>query len=156
MDAHVIASGSCVEIIPAAWRDLTALRGLEKACFKEDAWPLWDVLGVLTCPGVVRLKAVVDGQMVGFIAGDERRSRHMAWIVTFAVLPVYRRQGIGSSLLAACEDQIDLPAIRLTVRRSNKAALRLYKKFGYHRVSVWPNYYVGKEDALVLEKSSVQ
>lgn len=146
--------GSCAKIVTATWRDLNALRRLEKACFKEDAWPIWDLLGVLTLPGVVRLKAMVEGDMVGFIAGDERRSEQLAWIVTFGVFPAFQRQGIGSTLLAECEAQLDLPAIRLSVRRSNKAALQLYKKFGYREVNVWSNYYVGKEDALVLEKKS--
>ncbi len=154
MNNNVIEPGSCVKIVPATWRDLNDLRYMEKTCFKDDAWPLWDVLGVLSFPSVVRVKAVgEDGQMVGFIAGDERRSHNMAWIVTFAVLPTHQRRGIGSELLAACEAQITLPVIRLSVRRSNEVALRLYKKFGYREVGVWPNYYIGKEDARVLEKN---
>lgn len=156
MDTKNVSSGSCVEIIPATWRDLNTLRYLEKTCFTEDAWPIWDLLGVLSFPNVVRLQAVVDEKMVGFIAGDERRSKHLAWILTFAVLPAYRRQGIGSALLNACESKIRLQVIRLSVRRSNEEALALYKKFGYNEVSVWKNYYVGKEDALVLEKKKQQ
>ncbi|MEA2008691.1 MAG: GNAT family N-acetyltransferase [Chloroflexota bacterium] len=152
MDSHNLTSGSRVEIVPATWRDMPALQRLEKVCFTEDSWPIWDILGVLSFPGVVRLKAVVDGQLVGFIAGDERRSSHLAWIVTLGVLPPYRRQGIGRALLIECEAQVSIPAIRLSVRRSNEAALRLYKEFGYQQIDVWANYYVGKEDALVLEK----
>jgi len=155
VDSHAFTSGSCAEIGPATWRDLTALQRLEKACFKEDAWPIWDILGVLSFPDVIRLKATVEGQMVGFIAGDMRRSRRLVWIVTFAVLPAYQRQGIGSALLTAYEAQFDIPTFRLSVRRSNTAALELYKKFGYQKVGVWPNYYIGKEDALVLEKKRV-
>jgi hypothetical protein len=34
-----------------------------------------DLIGVLTMPNVVRLKAMSDHQMVGFIAGDVRKSR---------------------------------------------------------------------------------
>ena len=51
--------GSSVVIEPATWRDLNALRHLEKVCFPLDAWPLWDLVGVLTLPNVVRLKAMV-------------------------------------------------------------------------------------------------
>ncbi len=152
MDNGDLTPGSHVEIIPATWRDLTALQRLEKACFTEDSWPIWDLLGVLSFPNVVRLKAVVDKQLVGFIAGDERNSSNLTWIVTLGVLPPYRRMGIGRALLAECESRISLPAIRLTVRRSNEAALRLYQEFGYQQIGVWANYYIGKEDALVLEK----
>ena len=67
------------QILSAGWRDLGSLRRLEKICFPEDAWPLLDLIGVLSLPNVVRLKAVklVDSAaetMIGFIAGD-RRSR---------------------------------------------------------------------------------
>ena len=79
------------------------LRQLESVCFPKDAWPLLDMLGVLTLPNVVRLKAVVGEQMVGFIAGDIRRVENVAWIATIGVLPEYRRRGIGTALLQACE-----------------------------------------------------
>ena len=58
------------EIVPASWRDLQAVRGLEKVCFPEDGWPLLDLIASLSLPNVVRLKAVVDAQMAGFVAGD--------------------------------------------------------------------------------------
>ena len=61
-----------MQIIPATLFDLNSLRKLEKACFEKDAWPLFDLIAVLTFPEVVRLKAVVDGQMAGFVGGDPR------------------------------------------------------------------------------------
>jgi len=64
-------------------------------------------MAVLTFPDVIRLKAVVDGKMVGFIAGDPRRSEGMAWIATLGVLPEYRRQGIARQLLLACEKTVE-------------------------------------------------
>lgn len=128
------------------------LQRLEKACFAEDAWPLLDTLAVLTMPHVVRLKADVEGQMVGFIAGDTRRAKYIGWIVTFGVLPAYQRRGIGTRLLKACERKMDPPRIRLCVRVSNRPAIQLYQKNGYREIGVWPNYYIGREDALVFEK----
>src|SRR4030042_1690797 len=89
----------------ANWRDMNALRHLEHACFPKDAWPLWDLIGVLAFSNVIRLKAVADGELVGFIAGDIRPDQGLAWIATIAVLPEYRRRGIGSSLLRSCEGQ---------------------------------------------------
>lgn len=154
MESHKEAKGleGAVQIENATWRDLNALRQLEQICFPKDAWPLWDLLGVLTFPNVVRLKAVVDGEMVGFIAGDIRKSERMAWIATIGVLPEYRGRGIGATLLEACEKQITVPRVRLNVRVSNQPALRLYRKFSYYEVGIWPNYYQDGEDAYVLEK----
>jgi ribosomal-protein-alanine N-acetyltransferase len=146
------AAGSAVIVEPATWRDLSSLRNLERICFPRDVWPIWDMVGVLTFPGVVRLKATKDGEMVAFIAADIRRMKNIAWISTLGVLPAFRRQGLASTLLRACEAQLQVPRIRLSVRASNQPALRLYSQFGYKQHSVWSRYYSDGEDALVLEK----
>lgn len=141
-----------VKIEPASLRDLGALRNIERVCFPKDAWPLLDLIGVLTFPGVIRLKAVNGKQMVGFIAGDVRRMEGVAWIATVAVLPEYRGRGIGSDLLRACEAQISVERIRLCVRISNDVAIHLYEHFGYNKVGEWTRYYQDGESALVMEK----
>lgn len=145
-------SDTSVAIELASLRDLSALRHVEKTCFPMDAWPLLDLIGVLTFPGVVRLKAVSGKQMVGFIAGDIRRLEGMAWIATVAVLPEFRGRGIGAALLQACEAQIPVNRIRLCVRPSNDVAIRLYERFGYTRAGEWSKYYQDGESALVMEK----
>jgi len=139
-------------ILPATWRDLNSLRQVERVCFPKDAWPIWDLIGVLTLPNVVRLKAMIDDQMVGFIAGDIRPSQQMAWIATIGVLPEYRGRGIGTALLEACEQELQVEAIRLNVRVSNHPAIRLYKSLRYQQVGRWPHYYSDGEDALIMEK----
>ncbi|MCD6577409.1 MAG: GNAT family N-acetyltransferase [Anaerolineaceae bacterium] len=136
----------------ASWRDLRALTKLEKECFYRDAWPLIELMGVLTFPGVVRLRAVGDDKFVGFIAGDPRKRENTGWILTLAVLPDWRRLGIAGALLNACEEQMHMPKVKLSVRRSNAAAIRLYEKLGYKQVDIWSKYYQGGEDGLVLEK----
>ena len=103
-----VETGSPAAIVAASWRDLTALRRLEQVCFPKDAWPLWDLVGILTFPNVVRLKAMLDGDMVGFIAADIRPPEGIAWIATIGVLPEQRERGIGSALLEACEAQLDV------------------------------------------------
>ena len=147
------APGSAAIVEPATWRDLSALRSLDKICFPLDVWPLLDMVGVLTFPGVVRLKAIREGEMIGFLAADIRRLENMAWISILGVLPAYRRQGIATSLLLACEAKVRVPRIRLSVRASNQPALRLYSQLGYKQFSLWARYYSDGEDALVLEKS---
>lgn len=141
-----------VVIEQATWRDLNALRHLEKVCFPKDAWPLWDMAGVLTLPNIVRLKACLNGDMVGFIAGDIRPAEKLAWIATVGVLPEYRKQGIGRALLNECEQRLNVPRVRLNVRVSNKEAIHLYEETGYERAGIWPAYYTDGEDALIMEK----
>ena len=141
-----------MEILPANLRDLGPLRRIEQACFPKDAWPLLDLMAVLTWPEVIRLKAVVDGQMVGFIAGDPRRTEGMAWIATLGVLPEYRRQGIARALLLECEKRLKAENLRLCVRLDNDGAIRLYEQEGYQQVGTWTKYYNDGGDALVMEK----
>jgi ribosomal protein S18 acetylase RimI-like enzyme len=142
-----------MEIVTASILDLNALRKLETESFQKDAWPLLDLIAVLTFPEVIRLKAVEDGQMVGFIAGDLRPSDGWGWIATIAVDPRYRRKGIGRALLHACEAKFNVPRSRLTVRLSNQSAISLYEKEGYATTDIWNGYYNDGEDGMVMEKN---
>ncbi|CAG0965822.1 diamine N-acetyltransferase [Anaerolineales bacterium] len=141
-----------MEIVPASILDLNALRKLENESFDKDAWPLFDLIAVLTFPEVIRLKAVVDGQMAGFIAGDPRPRDGWGWIATIAVDSRYRRRGIGRALLHACEAKLKVPRSRLTVRISNQAAISMYQKEGYATTDIWSGYYNDGEDGMVMEK----
>jgi ribosomal-protein-alanine N-acetyltransferase len=141
-----------MEIQSANLLDLGALRRLEKSCFEKDAWPILDLFAILTWPDIIRLKAIENDEMVGFIGSDPRPSQSVAWIATIAVDPRYQRQGIGRMLLRSCEGQVQLPRMRLSVRTSNHQAISLYEKEGYQRVDVWGQYYSDDEDALVMEK----
>jgi len=141
-------------ILTANLKDLPALRELERICFGADAWPLLDLISVLTMPGIVRLKSVVNGKMTGFVGGDFHRNDGMGWITTICVMPQYQHQGMGSALLAACERQMGQPVVRLSVRISNLGAIHLYQQKGYRQVDIWRQYYMDHEDALVLENTS--
>jgi ribosomal protein S18 acetylase RimI-like enzyme len=141
-----------MEIQVASLRDLGALRRLESACFEKDAWPILDLVAVLTWSDVVRLKAVIDHEMVGFVAGDPRPSQNAGWIATIGVDPRYQGQGIGTALLRACETKLKFPTVKLTVRISNQKAISLYEREGYRTVDIWSRYYNDGEDGLVMEK----
>jgi ribosomal-protein-alanine N-acetyltransferase len=140
-----------MNILPASLLDLGALQQLERACFSEDRWPLLDLMAVLTFPDVIRLKAVDNGRMIGFVAGDTR-DRGLSWIATIAVLPQYQNQGVGRALLEACEARLTASRVRLCLRTDNQSALRLYERQGYQRVDIWRAYYKDRADALVMEK----
>ena len=142
-----------VEIVRAMWRDAWALSRLDKRCFSpSDAygWPTY--LALCLWPGVVALKAMVDGRPIGFVAGDPRRRHGYVAIVTLAVDPDWRRRGLGERLLRECEARFDLPRFRLQVRPSNATAIRLYGRLGYQTIGRLPGYYADGEDAYLMEK----
>ncbi len=142
-----------MEIVSANLLDLNALRHVEQTCFPKDAWPIFDLIAVLSFPSVVRLKAVEDEKMIGFVAGDPRPGDGFSWIATIGILPEYRGKGYGRALLAACESRLTTERIRLSVRASNAHPIRMYEKAGYRFVDQWPRYYDDGEDALIMEKN---
>lgn len=114
---------------------------------------MFDLIAVLSWTDVIRLKAVEEGSMIGFVAGEARSSQGAAWIATLAVDPRHQRRGIGRELLRMCESRLRLPLVKLTVRISNHGAIALYEKEGYRSVDIWKRYYRDGEDGLVMEKS---
>jgi len=77
-------------------------------------------------------------------------------ILNVAVLPEYRRKGIARLLMSETEKRASAASaalMTLEVRRSNVAALDLYREFDYRAVGVRPNYYADEgEDAIVMVK----
>lgn len=146
------ASTPNFEIQPASLWDLNALRALERVCFPQDAWPLLEMVGVLSLPSILRWKALDGERLAGFVAADVRRSQGVAWIATVAVHPDYRRRGLGSRLMDLAESEVGTPRMRLSARVGNREAIRLYQQRGYEQIDVWPKYYQGGEDAVVMEK----
>jgi ribosomal-protein-alanine N-acetyltransferase len=77
-----------------------------------------------------------------------------AHITTFAVLPDWRRRGIGGRLmvgLAQVARDLGARVMTLEVRLSNRAARGLYGRFGFRPVGVRPRYYSDNgEDALIM------
>ncbi len=137
----------------ANWRDLSALISLDKVCFARDVWPWIDCLAALTFPEIVRLKAVFEDRLIGIVIGDRRRRESLGWIASIGVHPNFQRQGIGLRLLLACEQQLAMPRLRLTLRSSNQAAKNLYQHCGYVEVDVWSRYYADGENGIVMEKT---
>jgi len=137
----------------ANWRDLSALISLDKVCFTRDAWPWIDCLAALTFPEIVRLKAVFEDRLIGIVIGDRRRREGLGWIASIGVHPNFQRQGIGRRLLLACEQQLAMPRLRLTLRDSNRIAKSLYQNCGYVEVDVWSRYYADGENGIVMEKT---
>ena len=77
-------------------------------------------------------------------------------ILNVATDPQHRRRGIAKFLMSETERralQAGATLMTLEVRRSNVAALELYRGFDYRAVGVRPNYYVDEgEDAIVMVK----
>jgi len=132
--------------------DLAAVQAIEKASFTTP-WPSYAYRNELETNRLAHYLVVRAGHEVIAYAGvwlmvDE------AHVTTFAVLPAYRRRGIGGLLLSglmALSADIGAAVVTLEVRLSNVAARQLYQRFGFRPVGVRPRYYSDNgEDALIM------
>jgi ribosomal protein S18 acetylase RimI-like enzyme len=136
----------------ATWHDLKQVLALEKLCFsKEDTWPYLDLLAALSFPGLVRYKLSEGQNVIGFVGAEIKEG--IGWITTIEVHPDLYGRGFGRALLARAEAALGTPSIRLTTRKSNLKAIRLYEATGYKTAGFWKAYYAGGEDGLVFEKT---
>lgn len=77
------------------------------------------------------------------------------YVTNVAVLPPFRRKGIGETLLryVISGSKSELEFISLEVRVSNEAAVSLYKKLGFETVGMRKRFYTNPvEDALIMTK----
>ena len=87
------------------------------------------------------------GMLLGRVAADE------AEVLTLAVAPSARRQGIATALLERRRRRVRArggSAMFLEVAIGNAAALALYRREGFAEVGRRRRYYADSSDALVL------
>ena len=129
--------------------DLPAVIELERIVYPQP-WSERVFEDELTQPGRVYAVAMAADRLVGYagvmVIEDD------AHITTLAVDPDVRRDQLGTRLMLHIVDRVLEMGARhatLEVRMSNRAAQRLYSKFGLAPVGVRKDYYAN-EDALVM------
>jgi ribosomal-protein-alanine N-acetyltransferase len=97
---------------------------------------------------------LLDSDIAGFIVA-EAGNRGSGHIITIDVVAAVRRFGVGSMLLKAAEDRIEIAechSVELETAVDNISALSFYKRHGYSVIRTFPRYYANGVDALVLQK----
>ena len=94
---------------------------------------------------------------MGFaIAGRQRRRGALVGrLITIDVDGAWRRRGMGHSLLEEIENRASgkgVVAVLLEVAMDNTAAQEFYVRHGFVRTGRIPGYYLGRIDALAMEK----
>ena len=133
--------------------DAADIAEVEKACFPKP-WTEETIRHDLMENGKARYYVAVDGgHIVGYMSvwvlGDE------GYINNVAVIPGYRRKHIASMLLEVMLDATEAEGIvshTLEVRKSNKAARRLYEKYDFKQVAIRKSYYDGVDGYLMERK----
>jgi len=137
---------------PMRWWDLEALAAVEPELFGAGAWTAETFWSELAEPS--RWYVVADGPdgLLGY--AGLRHAGAEADVQTLAVLPVARRTGVGGLLLRALLAEASrrgATGVLLEVRADNEAAIALYTRHGFERISVRRGYYQPEDvDAVVM------
>jgi ribosomal-protein-alanine N-acetyltransferase len=140
------------EILPARVQDVEEVMEIERLSFKapwtrqvflEELQRDWAHLDVVRERG---------GGVVAFI--NHWLVRDEVHVLNLATHPEHRRHQHAERLMRHAIEFARAHRCRvitLEVRRSNLAAIHLYRRFGFRPVGVRPNYYVEDgEDAIVM------
>ncbi len=138
-------------IFKATKEHLQQLYEIEQECFSPP-WSTESLLAELESEHTICLGANFGETTVGFcllsvIAGE-------GTVLQVAVLPEYRKKGIGKQLtLAAMKQAMKLGAevVFLEVRVSNSSARGLYQALGFKEIAVRKGYYRDGETAMIMQ-----
>ncbi|HTV15977.1 MAG TPA: N-acetyltransferase [Acidobacteriaceae bacterium] len=140
--------------------DLEALYTLDQACFAPGiAWSKAEMLYFLRHANNFALVADGEGPgITGFaIAGTHRRrGATLGRLITIDIRADARRKGLGNALMAAVVERLrtaGATAMVLEVAVDNASAQAFYERHGFARTGRIPGYYMGKIDALAMEKA---
>ena len=137
--------------------DIPVLATYEKELFPYSPWSTAQFKEEFAGIPTTRFMSVAeDGNtIVGYCGVFVTAPGIEADILTVAVLPAYRRQGIAKEFMRQIEAyavEKEASAMMLEVELSNESAIKLYESLGYMKLSVRMDYYGPGKDAHVMRK----
>jgi ribosomal-protein-alanine N-acetyltransferase len=147
-----------VRVEPMTLDDIPAVHRIERASFPLP-WPDYAFRQEIETNRLAHYMVIrVGNRVVGY--GGMWLMVDEAHITTFAVLPEWRRRGVGARLMLAMMElatHLQARVATLEVRLSNEAARQLYQRFGFRPVGLRPRYYSDNgEDALIMTSAPLE
>ena len=167
VSALVLATSSWFssnENVPIILRDVRngefqLLWQLDQECFPRGiAYSQRELKQYMEAPGTFTIVAEADGTKAPTIAGflvSQRHKRGLGHVVTIDVNPRFRREGVGTLLMQAAEQRLQVEgchSIFLETAVDNSTAISFYKRLGYSILRTLPGYYMGDLDAFLMGK----
>ena len=142
-----------VEMRLCTFQDIGKVLELEKACFPEDAYGRSVFIYYLATARDGFILATSREKILGYVIATGRARKGL--IVSLAVLPEFRRRGIGSKLMNSMLGQLGNRDVFLQVDVNNQDAIAFYRKFGFKESGkVLPSYYRNGNDGIEMVKRS--
>jgi len=139
----------------AFFSDLENIEIIEKGSFDRERYEKEVLTLLLTDKDFMTIIAEEKDLVVGYATVFCRSGCHSARIVSIAVLPKFRRQGIAEDLLEALEEyaiSASTERLALEVAKANVPAINLYNRHGFMVVCEMPDYYGPEKGAFYMEK----
>jgi [ribosomal protein S18]-alanine N-acetyltransferase len=143
-----------VTLRPYTVEDFSALHRLDQSCFPAgisySKTALRYFLGLATADCIVSME---EAQIAGFIITEENPP--LAHVITLDVAEEFRRQGVGSMLLAESEKNLAFRGVRhvlLETAINNDAGIAFWQRHGYRIEATLKRYYLGRLDAYEMRK----
>lgn len=138
-------------ITKMAEKHIDSVSEIEKVCFSSP-WSPEGLREELENNQAKFLVAEFDNQAVGYIGVQEICGE--AYVTNLAVLPDFRKKGIGRALLAKAAEGAKSRGcafITLEVRKSNIPAISLYSSMGFATAGKRKNFYSSPdEDGIIM------
>ncbi len=136
--------------------DLKAIWEIEQVCFgPEVRFSFESFVEMALSHEYSGIVAEADGKVVAFAFLHLPKDAPRCTLVTVNVLPDYRREGMGRSLVRHLNDisrGLKKRYVELQVSVENEPALALYHSIGFEKVTLEKNFYPDGQDAWVMEK----
>jgi len=104
--------------------------------------------------GEGKLLGYIMCRMEGGVSNFGLRWIRRGHIVSVAILPAYRRQGLATKLIEestkALAAEYNAKEVILEVRITNQPAIKLYEKLGFRRIRILNAYYSNGENAQLM------
>ena len=129
--------------------DIPAIADIESRCFSEP-WSEKSLL-LLTDGRGIGFVALVDGSVVGY--GGMMTVLDEGQITNIAILPAFRRLGLGRALVQALQKYAksnSFSLLSLEVRESNIPAISLYESCGWEKQGIRKGFYRFPSEAAVI------
>ena len=129
--------------------DIPAIADIESRCFSEP-WSEKSLL-LLTDGRGIGFVALVDGSVVGY--GGMMTVLDEGQITNIAILPAFRRLGLGRALVQALQKYAksnSFSLLALEVRESNIPAISLYESCGWENQGIRKGFYRFPSEAAVI------
>ena len=145
-----------IEYRKATLLDLPTLVSLDREYFPDTAWPAEQFRSELSGQTRKFLIAEEDKRIVGYASAYLPSVGGDCDLMTIAVAPEYRRQGIAKYFISELESWAKArgaSSMMLEVDIKNESAISLYESLNYEKLNIRKNYYGYGKDAQIMKKA---